>query len=181
MRCAQMRNAVRRGQTRAGALSHLVVDTASISSLGGITRVRYTVDDEEQDAFGRCMTPPSVFCLDENAPGTLAFLHDFREVRLLNLGLPNRSDRGMKGRQKRRWIGTYTDIAAIRRITPAAALVLAAEFDRAVRRNRIGRRGIVNADAWDPGVARTLIEVGFLGHLSARFPGDVPVDVEKLR
>ena len=176
MRCAQMRNAVRRGQTRAGALSHLVVDTASISSLGGITRVRYTVDDEEQDAFGRCMTPPSVFCLDENAPGTLAFLHDFREVRLLNLGLPNRSDRGMKGRQKRRWIGTYTDIAAIRRITPAAALVLAAEFDRAVRRNRIGRRGIVNADAWDPDVARTLIEVGFLGHLGARFPDYPRID-----
>ena len=169
-----MRNAARRGQTMAGLPSHPVFDPASIPSLGGITRVSYTFNDEERDAFGRCMTPPEVFCLEENPAGTLAFIHDFREIRLLKLA--HGTDRGLKGRYKRRWIGNYTDIAAIRRITPAAALVLAAEFDRAFRRNRIGRRGIVNADAWDPGVTRMLTDVGFLGHLRARLPDYQQID-----
>jgi len=78
--------------------------------------------------------------------------------------------RKLKGKHRKKWIGIYTDIAAIRRITPAAALVLAAEFDRAVRRNRLGRRGIVNPGDWDPGVARTLNDVGFLKHLQAKLP-----------
>ena len=176
MRRARMRNAVRREQAGARAPSYRVVDPPSIPSLGGITEVRFTVNDEERDAVGRCMTPPEVFCLDENPIGTLGFIHDFREVRLLNLSLPHRSDRRLRGRHKRKWIGTYTDIAAIRRITSAAALVLAAEFDRASRRNRSGTYGIVNADAWDPGVARTLIEVGFLRHLEARLPFDQQID-----
>ncbi|MDE2816792.1 MAG: hypothetical protein OXK81_08845 [Chloroflexota bacterium] len=76
----------------------------------------------------------------------------------------------MRGPRNTPWIGTYTDIATIRTITPAAALVLAAEFDRAHRRKRLGRRGVINAEDWDPGVARTLIDVGFLEHLRADLP-----------
>ena len=176
MRRAQMRNAVRRGQATARAFTHRVADYAPISSLGGIRRVRYTIDDSELDAFGRCMTPPAVFCFDENPVGTLAFLHDFREVCLLNLHLPRHRYRTSKVGSKSRWIGIYTDIAATRTITPAAALVLAAEFDRAHRRNRLGRRGVVNAEAWDPGVARTLTDVGFLRHLHARLPNYQQLD-----
>ena len=165
-----MRNAVRRRQATARALTDRVSDPALVSSLGGIRRVRYTINDSELDAFGRCMTPPAVFCFDENTAGTLTFLYDFREVHLLNLGLMKHRYRASKVGRKSRWIGTYTDIAAIRTISPAAALVLAAEYDRAQRRNRLGRRGVVNADAWDPGVARTLIDVGFLKHLHAQLP-----------
>ena len=36
--------------------------------------------------------------------------------------------------------------------------------------------GVVNADAWDPGVARMLIDVGFLGHLRARLPDYQQID-----
>ena len=168
-----MRNAARRGQTMAWATSCPVADPASIPSLGGITRVRYTIDDEELDAFGRCMTPPTVFCLDENPAGTLAFIEHFREVRLLRLHLPKPSGKVLRNTL---WIGPFTDIAAIRTITPAAALVLAAEFDRAHRRKRLGRRGIVNAHEWDSGVARTLTEVGFLEHLNVRLPVHQQID-----
>ena len=171
IRRAQKRKAERRRQVAATSNVPLqgAVDPASIPSLGGIARVRYTINDEEYDAVGRCITPPAVFCLDANPSETLMFIDDFREVRLLNLRLPQLR-RG--SRRRTRWIGTYTDIAAIRVITPAAALVLAAEFDRAQRRNRLGRRGIVNADGWEPRVARTLIEVGFLNHLRATLPND---------
>lgn len=116
------------------------------------------------------MTPPEDFCFDKNPAATLGFLHDFREIRLLNYGMSRPRSRRLKGRNRREWIGIYTDIAAIRRITPAAALVLAAEFDRADRRNRLGRRGVVNAEDWDPGVARTLMDIGFLKHLQAQLP-----------
>ena len=173
MRRAQIRNTIRRRRTTAHAFTHSVAaDPAHISSLGGINRVRYTIDDSELDAFGRCMTPPAVFCFDANPIATLAFLQDFREVRLLN----RHQHRASRVGRKTRWIGTYTDIAAIRTITPAAALVLAAEFDRALRRNRLGRRGVVNADAWDPSVARTLTDIGFLRHLQARLPNYQQLD-----
>ncbi|MDE0101654.1 MAG: hypothetical protein OXN89_04685 [Bryobacterales bacterium] len=171
-----LRNAVRRGEALAGTPSEPVFDPTSIPSLGGVTRVRHAFNDVEHDAFGLRMTPPEVFCLDENPAETLAFIHDFREVRLLRLGLPDGSERRLRSRYRGRWIGSYTDIAAIRRITPAAALVLASEFDRAVRRNRIGRRGVVNARAWNPGVARMLIDIGFLQHMNANLPDYQQVD-----
>ena len=168
--CAQMRNLRRRGLSAPGEHPYSAIDPGSITSLGSITQVRYTLDNRETDAIGHCMTPPSVFCLDTNLAETLTFLQDFREVRLLKLDIAKPSGRRTGNWRKTHWIGTYTDIAAIDKITPAAALVLAAEFDRAIRRNRLGRRGIVNASDWNPSVARTLIDIGFLEHLSSRLP-----------
>ena len=173
MRRARRRKADQRDRAYVDARSHFANNPISIPSLGGITRVRYTLDNAERDAVGRCMTPPAVFCLDDNPAGVLAFIDDFRAGRLLRLRY--RLDRRTERRYKGRWIGTYTDIAAIRRITPAAALVLAAEYDRAHRRQRLGRRGVVNAADWDPGVARMLIDVGFLEHLQSSLPNYQPL------
>ena len=173
MHRARSRNAGQHDQADVDARPLFAGNPISIPSLGGITRVRYTLDNDEREAVGRCMTPPTVFCLDENPAGVLAFIDDFRAGRLL--GLRYRLDRRAERRYKRQWIGTYTDIAAIRRITPAAALVLAAEYDRAHRRRRLGRRGVVNAADWDPGVARMLIDVGFLEHLQSSLPNYQPL------
>ena len=117
------------------------------------------------------MTPPAIFCFDDNPSETLSFICDFREVRLRNLRYSER-DRHRKRKHGGNWIGTYTDIAAIRRITPAAALVLAAEFDRAVRYTpaSFGEHGIVNAHLWNPDVASMLTDLGFLKHLNASLP-----------
>ena len=176
MRSRRMRDAAKHQLAKTNQSSHSVPDLASISSLGNTTRVRYTLNDREQDVLGRRMTPPAVFCLDENPAETLAFINDFREVRLLSRRLPRSSGQHLRNQRNLPRIGTYTDIAAIRTITPAAALVLAAEFDRARRRNRLGKRGIVNAAEWDSGVARTLVEVGFLKHLHADQPDCWQID-----
>ena len=165
MRRAQNRNAIRRGYAKI----HFA-DRASGPFLGGVRRVRYFIGGKEVDAFGECLMPPEMFCLENNPDETLKFLHKFRELHLLNLAPGRQHGRGLAGGRKRQWIGTYTNIAAIRIITPAAALVLAAEFDRAVRRSRLGKRGLVDTDSWDLSVARTLSEVGFLKHLQADMP-----------
>lgn len=166
MRHAQKRNAARREKVKAPQRARIRAERASRSSVGDTKRVRYSIDGKEVDAVGRCMTPPSNFCLEENTEEVLQFLHDFREVRLLDS--PRRRRRSTAG--GRRWIGVYADIASICRITPAAAVVLASEFDRAERRGKLGRRGIVDANDWDPSVSRTLTDVGFLRHLHAPLP-----------
>ncbi len=148
LRIAAVARSAAPGQAAMGRLAHLGLAPDSISSLGGISRVSYTVDGREGEAAGRCMAPPAVFCLDENPAGTLAFIVGFREVRLLKLPLKSRLNRSSRGQRGPRWIGTYTDIAAIHTITPTAGLVLAAEFGRSHRRRLLGRRGIVNARDW---------------------------------
>lgn len=91
-----------------------------------------------------------------------------------------------------RTIGTYFDFTAIRQITPAAALVLAAEYDRArmrvlvsamVRAARLGkeldvdayRLSLIDLNHWAPQVVHSLGQLGFFELLDIdEFVPEVP-------
>ncbi len=150
----------------------------SIPSLGSTRKIRYTVAQGERSAVGRPLMPPEVFCFEENPAETLKFIGDFREVRLSEI-LSSRLDRRSGEHSGRDWIGVFTDLAAIRQITPAAALALAAEFDRAVEQKprSFGQRGIVNAHQWAPEVASMLMDIGFFQILDTSFPDSQPFRV----
>ncbi len=131
---------------------------------------------------------PAIFCLEENRDEVVAFLDSLRSRFALNSKI--RSFPRRPGRVRK--IGKYFDFSAIKNITPAAALVLAAEYDRAhlrqlasvmVRASHAGknidpdayRLSLIDIDRWSPQVVRTLGQLGFFQLLDfEEFVPEVP-------
>ncbi|MBC2887293.1 hypothetical protein Q5698_15535 [Brucella intermedia] len=114
---------------------------------------------------------PKVFCLVQNTEQTLSFLEKTRQ-RLLAPPLSGTRSLAahVTGKRKNksapRWIGPYVDFTTIEFISPAAALVLAAEYHRAVllkeqSTKNISRLFLVDVHKWKANVIESLIEVGF--------------------
>lgn len=105
---------------------------------------------------------PEVLCFDESPTKTLQALLTIR--RSLNIGRPNSGRRfrpmSKHAGAKPRRTGTYWSFETVRSITPAAALVLAAEYERhRVLTNYVPF--VVNVDRWSGPVYRALQQVGF--------------------
>ncbi|MGH7012561.1 MAG: hypothetical protein ACREEL_00125 [Stellaceae bacterium] len=63
----------------------------------------------------------------------------------------------------------HLDFTTLRRVTPAAALVLASEIDR-WRRIRNFRPIVMDIERWDPGIAQLLLEMGLFDLVDAKNP-----------
>jgi hypothetical protein len=114
---------------------------------------------------------PTVLCLDKAYRETVGFIHDFR-IRAARL--PSVLVRAQLAKHGGRvgWIRNYQDFTMLREISPGAALLLAAEYDRT--RSLSGPLAAIELDKWDPRVRATLGALGFFGLL------DLP-DVETIR
>jgi hypothetical protein len=102
-------------------------------------------------------TPP-VMSLDTAYRETIGFIHDFR-LRVSNY--PSIKLRAHLAHHGGRigWIRNYQDFKSVREISPAAALLMAAEYDRT--RLISGPLAVVDLDKWDPEVRATLGALGF--------------------
>jgi hypothetical protein len=104
---------------------------------------------------------PENFCLETNRDEMLSFLWSFR--RRMSLPIRGRVLADNYGSRIPK-IGTYYDFAAIKKITPAAALVFASEFDR-IRRVYNRTLYAIDIDKWNPEVIGTLRDIGFFSLL----------------
>jgi hypothetical protein len=105
--------------------------------------------------LSRAVNLPANLCLEENLEETLSFLVSLRYRTLLH-GIPTN-----RPHPKRiAWVRGYTDFTTMRHITPGAALILAAEYDRI---NRVGSSipNTIDIKRWDPLVYSTLYHLGF--------------------
>lgn len=108
--------------------------------------------------------PPGVICLTENRDDTLGFLNLLRTSLAISLrnGEPVKKSwtgRALTGSKLPR-ISGFTDFSSIERIGTAAAVVIAAEYDRA-RRIMGTPPPTVNISDWSDAAFRTLFELGF--------------------
>lgn len=110
---------------------------------------------------GRAEPMPEVLCFDEDCAGTIEALANVRQ----RWFTPTRGGRRLKmrrlGSRPHLSTGSYKALECIKRITPAAALVLAAEYDR-VRQLANSPPYLVNIPGWDRSVRTMLQAVGFL-------------------
>lgn len=106
---------------------------------------------------------PQVLCLDKSYRETIGFIHDLR-VRTSRLP-PATIQRQLTKRGGRiGWIRNYQDFRSVTEISPGAALLIAAEYDRA--RTLIGSPlGVVDREGWNPEVHATLSMLGFFNLL----------------
>jgi len=110
---------------------------------------------------------PENFCLIENYEEVARFLVDLRRS-ITNSGNKLealRIEGGFRRKDRRRQIeiDNYVDFASMKRITPAAALMLASEYDRAITIFKAPNwLRAVNIEKWSEEVVTTLDEVGFL-------------------
>ena len=110
---------------------------------------------------------PEIFSLSENFSGVTEVLHQIRERTE-----PQRQERNER---------TYINFRKIRKLSPAAALVLAAELDRW---NKIPKKHgplkTVDVLEWDPQIRRLLGDMGFFDLLRVVAPA-TPEENEKIR
>ena len=104
---------------------------------------------------------PSIFSLEDNSNEVIEFIS-----RLRKRAFKDRSPTCPRTiSPKRRWIGVYGDFTSIKKISTAAALVLASEYFR-LQSKKLGRSGkppgLVEFHKWDLGVRATLDQLGFL-------------------
>lgn len=106
----------------------------------------------------RAIGMPHTMCLDENLDETLSFFWALRD-RTYRRGVA-RQRMTTRIHKQVKWLRGYTDFTRTRRISPGAALILAAEYDRI---NRVGTSipNTVDVDKWDPDVYATLFALGF--------------------
>ncbi|MGO9682706.1 MAG: hypothetical protein ACLPTZ_08980 [Beijerinckiaceae bacterium] len=124
---------------------------------------------------------PSVFCLIENHEEVAKFLLDLRHS--LTVGGEKiqrlRMSGGLRRAQRRKQsvFDSYIDFASMERITPATALVLASEYDRARSLFYMGHGlSAISLEKWNADVQSTLQEVGFLSLLGVERPRDYLVE-----
>lgn len=123
-------------------------------------------------------TIPNNLCLDTALRETLTFFFQLR-AKTVNRGFPTFKSQPMNIG----WIRGYTDFTTLRRISPGAALILAAEYDRIYRYGNIPALAI-DLHHWDDNVYSTLFQLGFFNLLGlqagqARLP--TPVDTTVLQ
>lgn len=101
---------------------------------------------------------PGTLCLDVDRDGTLEFFNDLR-VRTIQPAR-TRPRPVSKKRGRIRWIKAYVDFQPLKIISPGAALILAAEYDR-IRRTRTLNSSAIDIEKWDKDVYRRLYQLGF--------------------
>jgi hypothetical protein len=107
--------------------------------------------------------PPEVICFNENGEETLRFMSTLRgklAIQKLATGPQKKVWLSAKSKHGLPQIAFFTDYSGIRRISTAAAVVLAAEYDRA-RRIMGSVPPTINLDEWSDAAFTTLFEVGF--------------------
>jgi hypothetical protein len=115
---------------------------------------------------------PAVLCFDTNPSETIAVLSEYgRYMRVATRGLRKYADQSKRRRGRRPWLPPFRSFESLRVVTPAAALVLAAEFERMWR---LGgpKPFVANVHKWAPAVVDTLWEVGFFKIVG--FPDSAP-------
>jgi hypothetical protein len=117
------------------------------------------------------MPMPEHFCLVENHEDVATFLSELRHsLDVSGTKYQKLRVEGALQRQSRRrnlLVDSYVDFTTIKTITPASALVLASEFDRAMNVFDAPADWLraIDINRWDSGVLRTLDDVGFLSLL----------------
>jgi hypothetical protein len=104
---------------------------------------------------------PRVLCFDQNGSETIAILAQIR--RRLNMrvkGTLAARRTSKHSRSRPRWSGHYRRFDNIEIISPAAALVLAAEYERMKWLSGFAAR-VIDAERWKPEVIETMWDVGF--------------------
>ncbi|WP_162791708.1 hypothetical protein U0027_00560 [Agrobacterium tumefaciens] len=107
---------------------------------------------------------PEIFCLDENTAGTLRFLDGiWDEI----LQFHDRKPLIRRSKSQPPVIRRYIDFTTVKYISPSAALVLAALFQRSkvVKGHKLST---IDEHKWDPFVAAVLRAVGFHDLLDMR-------------
>lgn len=107
---------------------------------------------------------PETFCLDENTSGTLKFLNEiWDEI----LQIRDRKPLVRRSKSQPPVIRRYLDFTTVRYISPSAALVLAALFQRSkiVKGHKLST---IDEHKWTPYVAAVLRAVGFHDLLDMR-------------
>ena len=107
----------------------------------------------------RSSVMPPVLCFDRNPEETIVALASLR--RSLNRPRPIRHRSTRHGNSTAGRLGTYRSFEEIKSITPASALIIAAEYERIKKFNPDFILYIANIDRWDPSVCRLLQEIGF--------------------
>lgn len=128
---------------------------------------------------------PAVMCFDDNCAETLEAISSLRTHLLAVFALARRRAMLHVPKTRRRTLVGFRDFATMTRITPAAALVLAAEFER-IKILTGNPPLVVNVGSWAPEVFMTLWEIGFfeiVGFPTGQKEPEVvgPVKVLKMR
>lgn len=106
-------------------------------------------------AYGKTSLP-AIFCLDRNPVETVAFIENMQNG-LLREAMDVRSKPRRKGSRR---ISSYFDFKSLEHISPTAALVLAATFDRRKYITK-GKPHTIDEHLWKPEVASVLRSLGF--------------------
>jgi hypothetical protein len=101
---------------------------------------------------------PEALCFDENPGETLAVLKQLRSRLAISQILRAPPSKRRRGRVSR--VGEYTAFETMHHVSPAAALVLAAEYER-ILLSTGGRAAVIGVDEWDEAVFKTLWTIGF--------------------
>lgn len=99
---------------------------------------------------------PKIFCLDDNYSEVATFMERFRASAHDNL--KKWISRGRPKHHMRR-VNAWFDLATIERITPSAALIFTAEYDR-IRRLTGRKMFAINVEKWHPEVASVFQQLG---------------------
>lgn len=123
---------------------------------------------------------PENFCLIENYDTVAECLGELRHrfTTSAKAITKARTEGGRRKTKLRRYqrFDSYTDFASIKRITPAAALVLASEYDRILSLYNIPEwLTAINIEKWNEDVLTTLRDVGFLSLLNVEDPRELAV------
>ena len=118
---------------------------------------------------------PELFCLSQNHDAVVTFLSELRHKLVTSGGRFDRlrlSGGALRSaRNKLPMFDEYIDFASMREITPAAALVLASEYDRIKTVfNAPNWLRAINIENWEPNVLTTLDDLGFLPMLGVDRP-----------
>jgi hypothetical protein len=118
--------------------------------------------------------PPAILDLAENESATRSFLNSARRLRFTS---DSPEQPGFNGLMR---VYGYHDYAKIRKITPAAALVIASHYERATRGPGADGQNIhaINVRSWDPAVRRWFEVLGIFDLLG--ISGQVPATEGKI-
>lgn len=123
-------------------------------------------------AAGRNRCMPQTLCFDDNCAESLQALADIRRWLHLPIRGTRASGKVSKHRNVRiRLVGPYRDFETLKIVTPAAALVLAAEFERAKLRGMTPT--VCNVERWADAVLDTFWNIGFFDIVG--FPTDFEI------
>jgi hypothetical protein len=115
---------------------------------------------------------PSVLCFDKNSENTVAALHQMgTRMRVPMRGTRLNQPHSRHRRGRIRSIPPFRSFETIKEISPAAALVLAAEFERVWQLGG-SKPFVANIHRWDKKVVETLWEIGFFDIVG--FPTSTP-------